>query len=76
MNYKQLTIEAFDCIAKYREMDKNSNNNLSAISRQSNSNNYKTKINYFLVRYVYRDLQQKYKYRRINFHRKIKLTET
>lgn len=80
MNYNHLTIEERACITKFkemklsiREMAKLLNRSPSTISRELKRNSYKTGINYSVIRYVPTDAHRKYKIRRLNSHRQLKV---
>lgn len=80
MNYNHLTIEERACITKFkemklsiREMAKLLNRSPSTISRELKRNSYKTGINYSVIRYVSTDAHRKYKIRRLNSHRQLKV---
>lgn len=80
MNYNHLTIEERDCISKFkemkpsiREMAKLLNRSPSTISRELKRNSYKKSINYSVVEYSPIVAHKKYKERRENCHRQIKI---
>ena len=80
MNYNHLTIEERACITKFKEMKlsireiaKLLDRSPSTISKELKRNSYKTGINYSVLRYVPTDAHKKYKKRRKNCHRYLKI---
>lgn len=81
MNYIHLTIEERACISKFKEMNMSMremaqilNRNVSTISRELNRNSYKKSINYSVTAYSPVVANNKYKERRKECHRKLKLS--
>lgn len=80
MNYNHLTIEERACICKFKEMNmkiremaKLLDRSASTISRELKRNSYKTSINYSVTKYSAVVAQKKYKERRKDCHRRIKI---
>lgn len=81
MNYNHLNINERACIYQFknlgmsvREIAKVLNRSPSTISREIKRNSYKTSINYSVTRYSPVQAEKKYKERRNNCHRYIKMT--
>lgn len=82
MNYNHLTIEERACICKFKEMglslreiSKLIGRSPSTISRELRRNSYKKGINYSTIGYSPIVAQKKYKERRKECHRKIKIND-
>lgn len=80
MNYNHLTIEERACITKFKEMklsireiSRILDRSPSTISRELKRNSYKTSVNYSVIRYSPIVANKKYKKRRLNCHRPIKI---
>lgn len=80
MNYNHLTIEERACITKFKEMKLSIreiarilDRSPSTISRELKRNSYKTSVNYSVTRYSPIVANKKYKKRRLNCHRPIKI---
>ena len=80
MNYIHLTIEERACICKFKEMNMSLreiarilNRNVSTISRELKRNSYRKSKNYCVISYSPIVADKKYKDRRINCHRPVKI---
>lgn len=80
MNYNHLTIEERACITKFKEMKLSIreiarilDRSPSTISRELKRNSYKTSVNYSVTKYSPIVANKKYKKKRLNCHRPLKI---